>query len=356
MLKPCPWDSGKMPAGESSMVPTYTGAAVYTEMDKFKKVDWSDIEKRKIKFATKSDNGWVAMVEHYFVAAIVPPLKTEHEVYADKVDELYRAGVKISAPAIAPGTTGRIAAPIYVGPQQQDVLEKTAPGLELVVDYGIFHVIAAPLFALLSWLYNLVGNWGWAIILLTILIKAVFYPLNAASARSMAKLKVLGPKMKALQEQYANDKQQLQIRMMEMYKIEKINPLGGCLPIVVQIPVFIALYWVLLGAVELRHAPWWGWIQDLSAPDPWYILPVLYAFTAWIQVKLQPAAPGMDPMQQKIMQFMPLIFSVMFVFFPSGLVLYWFVQNVLTIVQQWHVNRMLQAEAKVKAATAAARR
>ena len=346
----------KMPAGESSMVPTYTGAAVYTEMDKFKKVDWSDIEKRKIKFATKSDNGWVAMVEHYFVAAIVPPPKTEHEVYADKVDELYRAGVKISAPAIAPGTTGRIAAPIYVGPQQQDVLEKTAPGLELVVDYGIFHVIAAPLFALLSWLYNLVGNWGWAIILLTILIKAVFYPLNAASARSMAKLKVLGPKMKALQEQYANDKQQLQIRMMEMYKIEKINPLGGCLPIVVQIPVFIALYWVLLGAVELRHAPWWGWIQDLSAPDPWYILPVLYAFTAWIQVKLQPAAPGMDPMQQKIMQFMPLIFSVMFVFFPSGLVLYWFVQNVLTIVQQWHVNRMLQAEAKVKAATAAARR
>ena len=346
----------KMPEGESSMVPTYTGAAVYNEADKFKKVDWSDIEKRKIKFAPKSNNGWVAMIEHYFVAAIIPPDKVEHEVYADKVDELYRAGVKLSGPAIAPGATGRIAAPTYAGPQQQDVLEKTTPGLELVVDYGIFHIIAAPLFALLAWLYKLVGNWGWAIILLTIIIKGVFYPLNAASARSMAKLKVVGPKMKALQEQYANDKQQLQIRMMEMYKTEKINPLGGCLPIVVQIPVFIALYWVLLGAVELRHAPWWGWIQDLSAPDPWYILPVLYAGSAWVQVKLQPPAPGMDPMQQKIMQFMPLMFSVMFIFFPAGLVLYWFVQNILTIAQQWHVNRMLEAEAKVKAAVAAARR
>ena len=346
----------KMPEGESSMVPTYTGAAVYNEVDKFKKVDWSDIEKRKIKFAPKSDNGWVAMVEHYFVAAIVPPAKVEHEVYADKVDELYRAGIKLSGPAIAPGATGRIAAPTFAGPQQQDILEKTAPGLELVVDYGIFHIIAAPLFALLAWLYKLVGNWGWAIILLTIIIKGVFYPLNAASARSMAKLKVVGPKMKALQEQYANDKQQLQIRMMEMYKTEKINPLGGCLPIVVQIPVFIALYWVLLGAVELRHAPWWGWIHDLSAPDPWYILPVLYAASAWVQVKLQPPAPGMDPMQQKIMQFMPLMFSVMFIFFPAGLVLYWFVQNMLTIAQQWHVNRMLEAEAKVKAAVAAARR
>ncbi|MBK8738075.1 MAG: membrane protein insertase YidC [Betaproteobacteria bacterium] len=346
----------KMPAGESSMVPTYTGAAVYNEADKFRKTDWSDIEKKKAKLPAKSDNGWVAMIEHYFVAAILPPDKTEREVYADKVDALYRAGVKISAPAIAAGATGRIGVPVYLGPQEQEVLARTATGLDLVVDYGIFHVIAAPLFWLLSWLYKLVGNWGWAIILLTILIKGVFYPLNAASARSMAKLKLVAPKMKALQEQYANDKQQLQIKMMEMYKTEKINPLGGCLPILVQIPVFIALYWVLLGAVELRHAPWWGWIQDLSAPDPWYILPVLYAFTAWIQVKLQPPAPGMDPMQQKIMQFMPLMFSVMFIFFPAGLVLYWFVQNILTIAQQWHVNRMLEAEAKVKAATAAARR
>ena len=346
----------KRPAGESSMVPSYTGATLYNEAEKFKKVDWSDIEKKKAKFTAKTDNGWVAMVEHYFVAAIIPPDKTEREVYADKVDDLFRIGVKITSASIAPGATGRISVPLYLGPQQQETLARTATGLDLVVDYGIFHIIAAPLFWLLSWLYKLVGNWGWAIILLTILIKGVFYPLNAASARSMAKLKLVAPKMKALQEQNANDKQQLQIKMMEMYKTEKINPLGGCLPIVVQIPVFIALYWVLLGAVELRHAPWWGWIQDLSAPDPWYILPVLYALTAWVQVKLQPPAPGMDPMQQKIMQFMPLAFSVMFIFFPSGLVLYWFVQNMLTIVQQWHVNRMLEAEAKAKAAIAATRR
>jgi YidC/Oxa1 family membrane protein insertase len=172
----------------------------------------------------------------------------------------------------------------------------------------------------------------------------------------MAKLKLVAPKMKQLQEQYANDKQQLQIKMMEMYRTEKINPLGGCLPILVQIPVFLALYWVLLGAVELRHAPWWGWIHDLSAQDPWYVLPVLYAGSAWIQVKLQPPSPGMDPMQQKIMQMMPLMFSVMFIFFPAGLVLYWFVQNILTIAQQWHVNRMLEAEAKAKAAVAATKR
>jgi YidC/Oxa1 family membrane protein insertase len=346
----------KMPEGESSMVPTYTGAALYTEADKFKKIDWSDIEKKKAKLPARSDNGWVAMIEHYFVAALIPPDKAEREVYADKVDDLYRVGVKLNSPAIASGATGRVSVQLYLGPQQQETLAQTAAGLDLVVDYGIFHVIAAPLFWLLSWLYKLVGNWGWAIILLTILIKGVFYPLNAASARSMAKLKLVAPKMKSLQEQYANDKQQLQIKMMEMYKTEKINPLGGCLPIMVQIPVFIALYWVLLGAVELRHAPWWGWIHDLSGPDPWYILPVLYALTAWVQVKLQPPAPGMDPMQQKIMQFMPLMFSVMFIFFPAGLVLYWFVQNILTIVQQWHVNRMLEAEAKAKAATAAARR
>ncbi|MEO8132414.1 MAG: membrane protein insertase YidC [Betaproteobacteria bacterium] len=346
----------KMPVGESSMVPTYTGAAVYNEDKKFQKVDWSDIEKKKAKL-TKSDNGWVAMIEHYFVAAIIPQEKTEREPYADKLDDgSFRVGVKVNVPAIAPGATTRIDVALYLGPQEQETLARTASGLDLVVDYGIFHVIAAPLFWLLSWLYKLVGNWGWAIILLTIIIKGVFYPLNAASARSMAKLKMVAPKMKQLQEQYANDKQQLQVKMMEMYRTEKINPLGGCLPILVQIPVFIALYWVLLGAVELRHAPWWGWIQDLSGPDPWYILPVLYAGTAWIQVKLQPPSPGMDPMQQKIMQFMPLMFSVMFVFFPAGLVLYWFVQNILTIAQQWHVNRMLEAEAKAKAAAAAARR
>ena len=218
-----------------------------------------------------------------------------------------------------------------------------------MVDYGIFTMLAAPLFWLLKWLYGIVGNWGWAIVLLTIIIKTAFYPLNHASARSMAKMKVIAPKMKALQEQYGSDKQQLQIKMMEMYKTEKINPLGGCLPIVVQIPVFIALYWVLLSAVELRHAPWILWIHDLSAPDPYFVLPVIYAITAYLQVRLSPT-PIQDPVQAKVMQIMPIAFSVMFIFFPSGLVLYWLVNNSLQIFQQWHMNRVLEREAAAAAA------
>jgi len=259
--------------------------------------------------------------------------------------------VIIQSAPIAPGATGEIKVPLYVGPQEQDTLAKLAKGLDLVVDYGIFTVLAAPLFWLLKWLHGLVHNWGWAIVLLTIIIKSAFYPLNHASARSMAKMKVIAPKLKALQEQYANDKQQLQMKMMEMYKTEKINPLGGCLPIVVQIPVFIALYWVLLSAVELRHAPWIGWIHDLSAPDPYFVLPVVYAITAYLQVKLSPT-PIQDPVQAKVMQIMPIAFSVMFIFFPSGLVLYWLINNSLQIFQQWHMNRVLEREA----AAATARR
>ncbi len=239
--------------------------------------------------------------------------------------------------------------PLYVGPQDQDALAKLAKGLDLTVDYGIFTVIAAPLFWLLKWLHGLIGNWGWAIIAMTILIKSAFYPLNHASARSMAKMKVIAPKLKALQAQYADDKQQLQMKMMEMYKQEKINPLGGCLPIVVQIPVFIALYWVLLSAVELRHAPWIGWIHDLSAPDPYFVLPVIYAITAFLQVKLSPT-PISDPVQAKVMQIMPIAFSVMFVFFPSGLVLYWLINNCIQIFQQWHMNYLLEREAAAAAA------
>ena len=245
--------------------------------------------------------------------------------------------------ALAPGATGEIKVPLYLGPQDQDVLAATAKGLNLVVDYGMFTIIAAPIFTLLKWLHGLIGNWGWSIIVMTIMIKAAFYPLNAAAARSMGKMKLVAPKLKALQEQYANDKQALQVKMMELYKQEKINPLGGCLPILVQIPVFIALYWVLLSAVELRHAPWIGWIQDLSAPDPYYILPVVYAITAWLQVKLSPT-PITDPVQAKVFQIMPIAFSVLFIFFPSGLVLYWLVNNVLQIGQQWQVNRMLERE------------
>jgi YidC/Oxa1 family membrane protein insertase len=237
--------------------------------------------------------------------------------------------------------------PLYIGPQETENLKKIAPGLELVVDYGWLYIIAAPLFWVLRFIHGLVGNWGWAIILLTILIKLVFYPLNHKAGRSMAQMKVLGPKMEKLKQLYGEDRQKLNQAMMELYKTEKINPLGGCLPIVVQIPVFIALYWVLLASIELRHAPWLGWIQDLSAPDPWYILPVIYAVSMFVQTKLNPQPA--DPVQAKVMMAMPIVFSIFFFFFPSGLVLYWVVQNLLSIVQQWHINRTLAAEAAAKA-------
>jgi len=352
----------KAPGVQSSMAPaSYTGPVIYNDSDKFKKVDFGELDKlaadpsRKLPFTKNADSGWVGMIEHYFLAAWLPSdaSKTPREFYARKLDNgLYADGVILQAAPIAPGATGEIKVPLYVGPQEQDTLSKLATGLDLVVDYGIFTVLAAPLFWLLKWLHGLVGNWGWAIVLLTIIIKSAFYPLNHASARSMAKMKVIAPKLKALQEQYANDKQQLQIKMMEMYKTEKINPLGGCLPILVQIPVFIALYWVLLSAVELRHAPWIGWIHDLSAPDPYFVLPIVYAITAYLQVKLSPT-PIQDPVQAKVMQIMPIAFSVMFIFFPAGLVLYWLINNAIQIFQQWHMNRILTREA---AAVAAKRR
>jgi YidC/Oxa1 family membrane protein insertase len=329
----------------------YVGPVLYNESDKYKKLDFSDIDKGKAKFTDKTDNGWIAMVEHYFVAAWLPAdaAKLAREFYVNKVDNLYYAGVKIPIGTVAPGATAQVSVPLYAGPQEQDTLKSLANGLDLVVDYGIFTVIAAPLFWLLKWLHSLIGNWGWAIVAMTIIIKSAFYPLNHASARSMAKMKVVAPKMKALQEQYANDKQQLQMKMMELYKAEKINPLGGCLPILVQIPVFIALYWVLLGAVELRHAPWFGWIHDLSAPDPYFVLPVVYAITAYLQVKLSPT-PIQDPVQAKVMQIMPIAFSVLFLFFPAGLVLYWLINNAIQIFQQWHMNRLLTREAAAAAA------
>ena len=347
----------KSPVVQSSMAPSaYVGPVVYNDADKFKKIEFSEIDKeatdptRKPPYTKNADNGWIGMVEHYFVDAWLPPDKVAREFYASKLDNgFYSAGVKVPVAAIAPGQTGRVDVPLYAGPQEQERLAQLAPGLDRVVDYGIFTVIAEPLFLLLKWLHSLLHNWGWSIIAMTILIKSAFYPLNHASARSMAKMKVIAPKMKALQEQYANDKQQLQVKMMEMYKTEKINPLGGCLPIVVQIPVFIALYWVLLSAVELRHAPFVGWIHDLSAPDPFYVLPVVYAITAYLQVRLSPT-PISDPVQAKVMQIMPIAFSVMFVFFPSGLVLYWLINNCIQIFQQWHMNRLLEKEAKAAAA------
>jgi YidC/Oxa1 family membrane protein insertase len=333
-------------------VVTYAGPAFYNEEKKFVKVDFDEIKKldadknRKRNFPETTDNGWAAMVEQYFVSAWLPAASMKRENYVSKIDDKkFAVGSKIPMNAIAPGASGKISAPLFVGPQEQDKLKAAAPGLDFVVDYGIFHVIAAPMFWLLNKFHSFVGNWGWAIVLLTIAIKGVFYPLNEAAGRSMGKMKLVGPKLKELQERYAGDRMKLNQAMMELYKKEKINPMGGCLPILVQIPVFISLYWVLIAAVELRHAPWVGWIKDLSAPDPtWFVLPGLYMLTAWLQVKVQPPSPGMDPMQQKIFQWMPVVFGVMFIWFPAGLVLYWTVSNILQIAQQWNINRVLEKE------------
>ena len=329
-------------------VATFTGPAVYTDEQKFVKVDFGDIAKGKQAHPKKAKDGWIGMIQHYFVSAWLPKPGVEREYFTSKVsDTLYTAGVVVPVGQVAPGASARVEVPVYIGPQETDKLEAVAPGLNLVVDYGWLYIIAAPLFWLLKWIHSFVGNWGWAIVILTILIKLVFYPLNAKAGRSMAQMKVLAPKMEKLKQLYGDDRQKMNQAMMELYRTEKINPLGGCLPILVQIPVFIALYWVLLASIELRHAPWIGWIRDLSAPDPYFILPVIYAISMYVTTKLNPQPA--DPVQARIMLMMPIMFSIFFLFFPAGLVLYWVVQNLLSIVQQWHINRTLEAEAKAKA-------
>jgi len=342
---------GKPPAGDPYMAQTYTGAAFYTERDKFHKVTFEDIAKGKAPYPKSSDNGWIAIIQHYFVAALLPPDKSPREFYARKLaEDLYSVGVIVPVGPIAPGADARIVVPLYAGPQDQDHLQSVAPGLELVVDYGWLTVIAAPLFWVLKLFHRWMGNWGLAIILLTVVIKLIFFPLSAASYRSMAKMKLVTPRLMKLREQYADDKTKMNQAMMELYKTEKINPLGGCLPILVQIPVFIALYWVLFESVELRNAPFYLWIRDLSAPDPWYVLPTLMMASMIVQTKMNPTPP--DPVQAKVMMIMPFAFGVMFYFFPSGLVLYWFVNNILSILQQWQITRMIGGQ---KAAASAKR-
>jgi YidC/Oxa1 family membrane protein insertase len=332
--------NGESAGGDPYMTKTYTGAAVYTEREKFQKVTFEDIAKGKIAYPKTADNGWIAMIQHYFVAALLPPERTPREFYTRKLDgDLYSIGVIVPVGPIAPGATARVAVPLYAGPQDQDHLQSVAPGLQLVVDYGWLTVIAAPLFWVLKVFHGWLGNWGLAIILLTVMIKLLFFPLSAASYRSMAKMKLVTPRLMKLREQYGEDKVKMNQAMMELYKTEKINPLGGCLPILVQIPVFIALYWVLFESVELRHAPFYLWIRDLSAPDPWYVLPTLMMVSMIVQTRMNPTPP--DPVQAKVMMIMPLVFGVMFYFFPSGLVLYWFVNNILSILQQWQITRMI---------------
>ena len=337
---------GVAPEGETRMVSTFTGPAVYTEADKYQKVSFDDVAAGKAKFAKSGDNGWLAMVQHYFVSAFVPKEGTPREYYMRKAEgqNLYQAGVIVPVGDIAPNTKGGNAMTLYVGPQEQDALKKIAPGLDLVVDYGWLTVVAAPIFWVLQAIYKLVGNWGWAIVILTVMLKAIFFPLSAASYKSMAKMRVLTPRLMQLKERYADDKQRLNQEMMKLYQTEKVNPLGGCLPILVQIPVFIALYWVLLGAVEMRGAPWILWIKDLSAPDPFYVLPVIMMASMFIQTKLNPTPP--DPIQAKVMLAMPFVFGVMFFWFPAGLVLYWVVNNILSIAQQWQITRMIEQGGK----------
>ena len=336
-------DSGA-PEGGSAFIPTYTGPAFYTDADKFKKVEFSSIEKNKQSLPAPADNGWVGMLQHYFVSAWIPKQGVQREFYARKLDgELFSAGVVMSTPDINPGEHATISTQLYVGPAQSK-LDEIAPGLGLTVDYGIFTIFASPLFWLMSFINNWVGNWGLSIILLTVLIKLAFFPLSATSYRSMAKMRVLAPKLEKIKKQYSDDREQLNKAMMELYKTEKINPLGGCLPVLIQIPVFIGLYWSILESVELRHAPFVGWIVDLSASDPYYVLPIIMGISMLIQSRLNPVPA--DPLQAKIMQIMPIAFSVIFFFFPAGLVLYSIVNNILSISQQWYITRGAEAAQK----------
>jgi YidC/Oxa1 family membrane protein insertase len=332
---------GNKPPGDNFFYHTFTGPAVYTPAEKFQKVDFEDIEKGKTTHETTSNGGWTALVQHYFVSAFIPPDGVTRTIVTQKVDNnLYAVDTILPLGTIAPGATDTMDVTLYVGPQESAVLEALATGLELVKDYGIFTIIAQPIFWLMGHIYALVGNWGWTIILLTLCIKLIFFPLSAASYRSMAKMKTVAPRVQAIRERYKGEPQKMNAEMMALYKTEKINPLGGCLPMLIQIPVFISLYWVLLASVEMRNAPWIGWIQDLAAPDPYYILPVVMAVSMFIQTKLNPTPP--DPIQAKIMLFMPIVFSVMFFFFPAGLVLYWIVNNILSIAQQYVITKNIQ--------------
>ncbi|MEI8028438.1 MAG: membrane protein insertase YidC [Comamonadaceae bacterium] len=328
---------GNKPLGESSFYSTFTGPAIYTEVKKYQKVEFKDIENNKVDVEKTAENGYVAMVQHYFASAWLLGDGIKRDLFLRKVDaNLYAVGMITSLNDIAPGRSKTIDATFFAGPQEEKVLESLAPGLELVKDYGWLTILAKPLYWLLDKLQTLIGNWGWSIMALVLLLKAAFYWLNAKAYASMAKMKAINPKITEMRERLKDSPQQMQQEMMRIYREEKVNPMGGCFPIMVQIPVFIALYWVLLSSVEMRNAPWVMWIHDLSSPDPFYILPIVMTLTTVLQTALNPAPP--DPMQAKMMWFMPLAFSVMFFFFPAGLVLYWITNNVLSIAQQWVIN------------------
>jgi YidC/Oxa1 family membrane protein insertase len=331
---------GNKPPGESSFYSTFTGPVVYTAEKKYQKAEFTDIEKNKLDFQKTSVNGYVAMVQHYFASAWLLADGLQRDLYMQKVkDNLYAVGMRAPMTAIVPGATQITETRLFIGPQVENKLEAIYPGLELVKDYGWLTILAKPMYWVMDKLHGVIGNWGWTIMALVLLIKAAFYWLNAQAYRSMAKMKAVNPKIMEMRERLKDKPQEMQQQMMKIYKEEKVNPMGGCFPIMVQIPVFIALYWVLLSSVEFRGAPWMGWIHDLSLPDPYFLLPVIMTLTTMLQTALNPAPP--DPMQAKLMWFMPLAFSVMFFFFPAGLVLYWITNNVLSIAQQWLINKSM---------------
>ena len=331
---------GNKPEGESAFYSTFTGPAVFTNSKKYQKIEFSDIEKNKADFEKKSDLGYVAMVQHYFASAWLMDDAQERDLYARKIDNnLYSVGMVAPLPALANESKQIHQTRLFVGPQEEKLMEGLYPGLELVKDYGWLTILAKPLYWLLDEIYGFIGNWGWSIVALVVVLKIAFYWLNSQAYKSMGKMKAINPKIMEMRERLKDNPQQMQMEMMKIYREEKVNPLGGCLPIAVQIPFFIALYWVLLSSVEMRNAPWVGWVQDLAAPDPWFILPLLMTLTSLLQTWLNPTPP--DPIQAKMMWMMPLAFSVMFFFFPSGLVLYWLSNNILSIAQQWMINKQL---------------
>jgi YidC/Oxa1 family membrane protein insertase len=334
--------------GESFFIYTYTGGVVYNEELKYEKITFSEMTDKRhladIGLGNRMQGGWLAMIQHYFLAAWVPDQNEKNKVYTKYIEHSnqYIMGMVSPIKEILAGEQGRFHSQLVVGPKLQGRLEEIAPGLELTVDYGVLTIIAKPLFWLLEKFHSVFNNWGWAIIFLTLTVKLLFYKLSETSYKSMAKMRKVAPRMKAMKERFGDDRQAMSKAMMKMYKEEKINPLGGCLPILVQMPVFIALYWVLLESVEMRNAPFALWIQNLSAQDPYYILPLIMGATMYIQQKLNPAP--LDPIQQKVFQFMPILFTVFFMFFPSGLVLYWVVNNTLSIIQQWIITRRIENE------------
>jgi YidC/Oxa1 family membrane protein insertase len=332
----------KAPEGPAFMggPQAYTGMAIYSAKGKYQKIDFKHLDENKAEFEKSDDNGWVAMVQHHFASAWLQNDKLPREFYSQKLaPNLYATGMLFPLGDVAPGQSKSLDATLFVGPQEEIKLSELAPGLELVKDYGWTTIMAKPLFWLLNKLHSILGNWGWAIVALVVLLKAAFYWLNASAYRSMAKMKALNPRIQTMREQLKDEPQKMQQEMLKIYREEKVNPIGGCLPIVIQIPVFIALYSVLSSSVEIRNAPWVGWITDLSVKDPFFVLPALMTLSTLLQTWLNPTPP--DPVQAKMMWIMPLLFSVMFFFFPAGLVLYWLTNNLLSIAQQWMINKQL---------------